>query len=243
MIFNNFVTFKPNLKQIVNEYLMFVTFRMVLRRSTFMINGTAVKVSLCLSAVFLSISIPATASAATRTSDVGVAGITQTLDLYYSTTSEKEPGEAEQYVEALALQNETDSKLTKVESPYANLGISIADNYVNIRKDPNTESEVVGKLYKGCATDILETNGQWVKIKSGNVKGYINAEFLAIGTEAEGLIDNYATKYATINTQTLFVREKPNKDAAITTQKKKNIIALYYVIFVEYRCDIGERGM
>lgn len=182
-----------------------------------MINGTAVKVSLCLSAVLLSISIPGTASAATRTSDVGVAGITQTLDLYYSTTSEKEPGEAEQYVEALALQNKTDSKHTNVKSPYANLGISIADNYVNIRKDPNTESEVVGKLYKGCATDILETNGQWVKIKSGNVKGYINAEFLAIGSEAEGLIDNYATKYATINTQTLFVREQPNIDAAITT--------------------------
>jgi cell wall-associated NlpC family hydrolase len=183
-----------------------------------MINSTTVKVSLCLSAALVSLSFPVTAEAAkeTRTSDVGIAGITQTLDLLYSTASEQVIGE----VESLVLKSDEISEkqtLTQVESPYANLGISIAENYVNIRKEPNTESDVVGKLYKGCATDILATEGEWVKIQSGKVNGYINAEFLAIGEEAEGLIDDYATKYATINTQTLFVREKPNTEATITT--------------------------
>ncbi len=106
----------------------------------------------------------------------------------------------------------------KIESPYANLGVSVADNYVNIRKEPSTESEVVGKLYRGCAADILETlEGGWVKIKSGDVEGYIAMEFLAIGDDAESMVDQYATKWATVNTQTLRVREKPSTESSILT--------------------------
>ncbi|MDF2511648.1 MAG: hypothetical protein K0S04_1514 [Herbinix sp.] len=106
----------------------------------------------------------------------------------------------------------------EIESPYANLGVSTADNYVNIRKEPSTESEVTGKLYRGCSADILETlEGGWVKIKSGDVEGYIAMDFLAIGDEAEAMVDDYATKWATVNTQTLRVREKPSTDSSILT--------------------------
>ncbi|HHV09785.1 MAG TPA: C40 family peptidase [Clostridiales bacterium] len=106
----------------------------------------------------------------------------------------------------------------KIESPYANLGVSIADNYVNVRKEPSTESEVVGKLYRGCAADILDTlEGGWVKIKSGDVEGYIAMDFLAIGDDAESMVDKYATKWATVNTQTLRVREKPSTESSILT--------------------------
>lgn len=106
----------------------------------------------------------------------------------------------------------------ELESPYANLGVSVADNYVNIRKEPSTDSEVTGKLYRGCAADILETlEGGWVKIKSGDVEGYIAMEFLAIGSEAESMVDKYATKWATVNTQTLRVRENQTTDSAILT--------------------------
>lgn len=106
----------------------------------------------------------------------------------------------------------------KTVSPYANLGVSIADDYVNIRKEASTDSEVVGKLYRGCAADILETldNG-WVKIKSGDVKGYISMDFLAIGDKAESMVDKYATVYATVNTQTLRVRSDKSTDSSILT--------------------------
>ncbi len=106
----------------------------------------------------------------------------------------------------------------EMESPYANLGVSVADNYVNIRKEPSTESEVTGKLYRGCAADILDTlEGGWVKIKSGDVEGYIAMDFLAIGDEAESMVDKYATKWATVNTQTLRVREKQSTESTILT--------------------------
>lgn len=106
---------------------------------------------------------------------------------------------------------------TKIISPYANLGVSTATSYVNIRKSANTDSEVLGKLYRGCAADILEREDGWVKIKSGDVEGYINTDYLAIGKEAEQMIEEYATKYAIVQTETLRVREEQNAESKILT--------------------------
>lgn len=193
-----------------------------------MINGTVVKVSLFVAGAFLSLGTAATAKASTITSDKPIAGITQKIDEYYDAVPEDQVGEAEAVLETISLKENPKEKMTEVVSPYANLGISIANDYVNIRKEPNTESEIVGKLYRGCATDIMETEGEWVKIHSGKVDGYIKAEYLAIGEEAEGLIEEFATKYATVNTETLFVREGQGTDTKII-----NMVPLgesYYII-------------
>jgi len=102
-------------------------------------------------------------------------------------------------------------------SPLANVGISIAGQYVNIRRKPNTESKILGKLYRGSAATIVATEGDWVKIKSGSVEGYIKSEFLAIGKKAEKLVDKYGTKIATVNTTTLKVREETNTECTVLT--------------------------
>ena len=88
---------------------------------------------------------------------------------------------------------------------------------MNIRKKPNTESKIKGKLYRGSAARIVKTKGDWVQIKSGDVTGYIKKEYLAIGFSAEKLEDNYGTKLATVDTETLKVREEKNTDCTILT--------------------------
>lgn len=100
-------------------------------------------------------------------------------------------------------------------SPLEDKGVSKADNYVNVRKEASTDSEVVGKLYRGCAADILERlEGNWVRIKSGDVEGYIASDYLATGKDAEIMAEEYATKYATvIGTQTLRVREEQSTES------------------------------
>lgn len=105
----------------------------------------------------------------------------------------------------------------KPESDYANVGISVAQEYVNIRKKPNTKSKVVGKLYRGSAAKITKKVGSWVEIKSGRVTGYIKKEFLAIGYSAEKLIDDFGTKWVTVTTETLKVREAKNTNCTILT--------------------------
>lgn len=227
-----------------------------------MIKGIAVKASLCATALLLSFSYGSiTAKAATSTSDKGIAGITPVLDNYYTATADKDTGEAEELLESFSKESkkavnlsletteteESGEDITKVESPYANLGISIAsdNSYVNIRSKPDQESEVVGKLYPGCAADILETEGDWVRIHSGKVDGYIKSEFLAIGTEAEKLIDKVASKFVIVNTETLRVREGQGTDTdivALIPQGEKYYITKEYDEWIEILIDVDDTG-
>lgn len=121
----------------------------------------------------------------------------------------------------------------KIISIYDNLGVSKATNYVNVRKKPSTDSEIVGKLYQGCAANILERlEGNWVKIKSGDVEGYIASDFLAIGDEAEKMADEYATKKATVvNTPTLRVRSEQSTDS---TTLELIPLGETYIVLKEY---------
>jgi len=135
--------------------------------------------------------------------ELGVAGISKTLNDVYTCGDNSINEKITEFIN------------TEIYSPYANLGISIATNYVNVRSQPSTESQIVGKLYNGSAAEILEwLPGDWVKIVSGDVEGYIASNYLATGKEAEKLADKYAEKYATvINTQTLRVREEPSTES------------------------------
>ncbi len=101
----------------------------------------------------------------------------------------------------------------KPVSKYAKTGISIADNYVNIRSKASTEGDIVGKLYTGSAVTITDTKDDWVQIKSGSVSGYIKKEFLAIGEAAEKIADKYGKKTATVATTTIRLREKASTDS------------------------------
>lgn len=113
--------------------------------------------------------------------------------------------------------DELDSSEAEVKSEFENIGISTAAPYVNIRTKPNTDAKITAKLYKGSKCDIIKTVGEWVKIKSGNAKGYIKAEFLARGFDAEKLVDEYGVKLAVVNTETLNVRFEPTTESRIAT--------------------------
>lgn len=102
------------------------------------------------------------------------------------------------------------------ESEYENLAIANVTNYVNVRKEPNTDSEIVGKIYHGAVAQILAVAGEqedWFQIISGNVEGYIKAEFFLYGDAAATVIDEYVTRYAVVTADRLNVREEPSTDA------------------------------
>lgn len=147
-------------------------------------------------------------------SNTGMAGISFYMDQFYASYK------GEVVENAVVSEAAVEPRTLKKEPPvseYENVGISIASNYVNIRKAPTTESEIVGKLYQGCAATITERDGEWVKITSGNAEGYINAEYLAIGFDAEELVEKYATRWAVVNVDGLRVRMEPSTEARIAT--------------------------
>lgn len=97
-----------------------------------------------------------------------------------------------------------------------NICIAKVNDYVNVRKGPSEEEEIVGKLYDKSAGQVLEEVDGWYKISSGSIEeGFVKKEYVVVGTEAEELAKEVGTRMATVITQTLRVREEAGTDSAI----------------------------
>ena len=112
-----------------------------------------------------------------------------------------------------------DQKPQKVSKQFQKLAISIAKDFVYVRKSASTGCKAIGKLHRGSAGTILGKKGAWVKISSGSLKGYVKKEYLATGADAEKLAEKYGTKYAVLKkgTSVLNVREEKNTSSDIVT--------------------------
>ena len=104
---------------------------------------------------------------------------------------------------------------------YQDLAIANVADYVNIRSDANTNSKVLGKLYSNGAAKILETEGDWLKIESGNVTGYIMSDYLLTGPDVYGVAENAKTRLATVKAKILNVRAKAGTNSSVVTQIPK----------------------
>lgn len=69
--------------------------------------------------------------------------------------------------------------------------VAIEDG-VNIRETASTEAEVVGALYLGDTGKVLEDKGEWLHISFQDVDGYVKAEFVLTGKDAEAYIAEHA---------------------------------------------------
>lgn len=114
-----------------------------------------------------------------------------------------------------------ENEVPEVASEFADIAIAKVLNYVNLREQPTTESEVLGKLYANSAAVVLEAvqdeaGEEWYKINSGSVEnGYVKAEYVVVGDEE--LIRQVSTRYAAVKTTTLFVRKEPGTDSPVLT--------------------------
>lgn len=100
---------------------------------------------------------------------------------------------------------------------FANLVIARCSGAVNVRDIPGTDGEVVGKLYDKSVGTFIEEEDGWYKISSGNVTGYVNAEYCVTGEDAIELAKKVGTRLAVVNTTTLKVRTEPSTDASVLT--------------------------
>lgn len=93
--------------------------------------------------------------------------------------------------------------------------IAQVDGYVNVRETPSEDGEIVGKLYNHSAGEWLGKEGDWYKISSGNVVGYVKGEYVVTGQAAVKLAAEVGIRTATVQTQTLRIRQEANAESAI----------------------------
>lgn len=111
--------------------------------------------------------------------------------------------------------------LVTAQEDYSQIAVSQVTDYVNIREQATTDSSIVGKIYNNCAATILETvageGGDWYRIQSGTVNGYIKAQYFITGEEAEKLAQSIGREFVTINTASLRLREQPDLNSNVLT--------------------------
>lgn len=147
-------------------------------------------------------------SAAVETETAETTEATQTTEAEATETAET-TDTAEQ-----AAENTEAAEVAQEEkSEYADIAIAQVDNYVNVRDAAGEEGNVVGKLYNNSAATVEATEGDWYKITSGNVTGYVKSEFVVCGDEE--LAKQVSRRVATVQTETLFVRTEPTTSADV----------------------------
>ncbi len=115
---------------------------------------------------------PATAYASdTATDDVmPQMGIEEVLNSCYSSDKEIE---VEDYL------------VPTEKGEYLDMAFANVETFLYIRSEPTRESEWVGKLYPDYAAKILGPVGEWTRIESGSVTGYVCSEYIIVGNSAE----------------------------------------------------------
>ena len=132
-----------------------------------------------------------------------LSGVSRVLAETVSDTSEQLDEEEQQAEEAKAVE----------QAKYDKLAIAEVSDYANVRKKPSSDSKLVGFIYNDNLGHVLDTKGDWTKIQSGDVTGWVKNDYLTVGSEKA--VKAAATKVATVNTTTLKVREKADKDSDV----------------------------
>ncbi len=91
------------------------------------------------------------------------------------------------------------------------------DGNLNVREAPGTEASLVGKMPNNAGCEILGEEGEWTKISSGDVAGYVKSEYLLTGEAAVARAEEVKQTIATVTTTTLYVRSEPTTDSSIIT--------------------------
>ena len=109
-------------------------------------------------------------------------------------------------------QEEEQPKEEQTASEWTTKLMPNVEEYLNIRGEANEEAEVLGKLRRGDAADIIERGEEWSKISSGSVEGYVKNEFCVFDEAAETMAYELGTVYATASTGGLRVRAQANSE-------------------------------
>ena len=192
----------------------------------FMKNNRKWKTTAFILTCGLTVALEGGAAAQTSAGSGLNAGIFATMDSYYNTdivvsatntvtTMEGQSEDAaatDTTVPADTAATDTSVPVDTTICGYTNLGIAQVDSSLNVREQPDTNSDIVGKMQSDAGCEILEDDGEWLKIESGQVTGYVKAEYIITGEAAVAKAQEVMKTIATVTTQTLNVRAEMNTD-------------------------------
>ncbi len=95
------------------------------------------------------------------------------------------------------------------------------NTYANVREEASEDSEKTGVMPKGAAAEVVEQEGEWTKVSSGEVEGYVKTELLAFAEEAKNIYEETYGNQGTVTASSLRVRNTPSLEGNQIGSKKK----------------------
>lgn len=97
---------------------------------------------------------------------------------------------------------------TNVVNPSATTGIVTADS-LRVRTGPGTRYSLAGSLRNGETVTIMETSGNWIKIKVASLEGWVSKEYIKTGQSSQ-TFQPATQQTEAIVTSGINVRTKPS---------------------------------
>lgn len=91
------------------------------------------------------------------------------------------------------------------------------DEFLYVRAAADAEADIVGKMRKGDVAVVSGEENGWYQISSGNVNGFVSAEYCVTGDDAYTLANEVCTVYATAVEGGIRIRKEANAESAIVT--------------------------
>lgn len=95
------------------------------------------------------------------------------------------------------------------------------NTYANVRTEASADAEKAGVMPKGAAAEVIEKEGEWTRIVSGDVEGYVKTELLAFADEAKNIYQETYGNQGTVTASSLRVRNTPSLEGQQIGSKKK----------------------
>lgn len=143
----------------------------------------------------------------------GTAGVTATLNDYQEAAADEKFSVQLVATDMVSAPEET--CYDKLKADWADKLMAKVDESLYVRTEADAEAEIVGKLYKGDRALVLEESGEWTKIESGQVIGYVKTEFCVKGQDALEYANDICRLIATVDIDGLRVRADKSEEADV----------------------------
>ena len=98
----------------------------------------------------------------------------------------------------------------------SNIGVAQVSDYLNIRSEPSTSSEVVGIMQNNTVAYVESEEDGWYQITSGDISGYVCADYLVVGDWE--LVESVKLTVAVVEGTGVRIRSEASTDSAVLTQ-------------------------
>ena len=117
------------------------------------------------------------ASACHNTINIESAVVTQTVAALSPSATQEPTAQPTETSAATPIPTTTSEPAATPKYSFIGRVVCTANDYVNIRRQPSADSDIIGRFTAGTEADIIENSSDWVHIYYDDIEGYVHMDY------------------------------------------------------------------